>query len=71
MRTTFGVHMKGGVITERDPDFCTVRIRAVAGIMSVAQMRGIAAIAKKYGSGVVHCTTRQTIEIPHVDPKVT
>lgn len=69
MRTTFGVHMKGGVITERDPDFCTVRIRAVAGIMSVEQMRGIAAIAKKYGSGIIHCTTRQTIEIPHVDPK--
>jgi dissimilatory sulfite reductase (desulfoviridin) alpha/beta subunit len=61
--------MKGGVITERDPDFCTVRIRAVAGIMSVEQMRGIAAIAKKYGSGIIHCTTRQTIEIPHVDPK--
>jgi dissimilatory sulfite reductase (desulfoviridin) alpha/beta subunit len=61
--------MRGGVITERNPDFCTVRIRAAAGIMSVAQMRGIAAIAKKYGSGLVHCTTRQTIEIPHVDPK--
>jgi dissimilatory sulfite reductase (desulfoviridin) alpha/beta subunit len=61
--------MKGGVITERDPDFCTVRIRAAAGIMSVEQMRGIAAIAKKYGSGIIHCTTRQTIEIPHVDPK--
>ncbi len=69
MRTTFGVHMKGGVITERDPDFCTVRIRAAAGIMSVEQIRGIAAIAKKYGSGIIHCTTRQTIEIPHVDPK--
>lgn len=69
MRTTFGVHMKGGVITERDPDFCTVRIRAVAGIMSVEQMRGIAGMAKKYGSGIIHCTTRQTIEIPHVDPK--
>jgi dissimilatory sulfite reductase (desulfoviridin) alpha/beta subunit len=61
--------MRGGVITERDPDFCTVRIRAAAGIMSVEQMRGIAAIAKKYGSGIIHCTTRQTIEIPHVDPK--
>ncbi|MGA2914136.1 MAG: 4Fe-4S dicluster domain-containing protein [Methanoregula sp.] len=69
MRTNFGVHMKGGVITERDPDFCTVRIRAAAGIMTVAQMRGIAMIAKKYGSGFVHCTTRQTIEIPRIDPK--
>ena len=70
MRTSFGIHMKGGVITERDADFCTVRIRAPAGILSVEQVRGIASIAKKYGSGLVHCTTRQTIEIPHVNPKL-
>jgi len=69
MRTNFGIHMKGGVITERDPEFCTIRIRAPAGILSGEQMRGIAAIAKKYGSGVVHCTTRQTIEIPHIKPE--
>jgi len=68
MRTDFGIHMKGGVITERDADFCTIRIRAPAGIFSVEQLRGIAKIAKKYGSGAVHCTTRQTLEIPHVKP---
>ncbi|MDO9034418.1 MAG: 4Fe-4S binding protein [Methanoregula sp.] len=68
MRTDFGIHMKGGVITERDADFCTIRIRAPAGIFSVEQLRGIAAIAKKYGTGTVHCTTRQTLEIPHVKP---
>ncbi len=61
--------MKGGVITERDAELCTVRIRAPAGVLSVEQVRGIASIAKKYGSGLVHCTTRQTIEIPHVNPK--
>lgn len=61
--------MKGGVITERNPDFCTVRIRAPAGVLSVEQLRGIAAIAKKYGTGIVHTTTRQTVEIPHIDPK--
>jgi dissimilatory sulfite reductase (desulfoviridin) alpha/beta subunit len=60
--------MKGGVITERDPDHVTVRIRAPAGSLTVGQLRGIATIAKKYGTGVVHCTTRQTIEIPHVRP---
>lgn len=64
----FGVHMKGGVITERDPDLCTVRIRLPAGKISVDQLRGIARIAKKYGVGVVHCTTRQTIEISHIQP---
>ena len=68
MRTDFGIHMKGGVITERDADFCTIRIRAPAGIFSVEQLRGIAKIAKKYGTGTVHCTTRQTLEIPHVNP---
>jgi dissimilatory sulfite reductase (desulfoviridin) alpha/beta subunit len=60
--------MKGGVITEREADFCTIRIRAPAGIFSIEQLRGIATIAKKYGTGTVHCTTRQTLEIPHVNP---
>jgi anaerobic sulfite reductase subunit C len=68
MQTSFGIHMKGGVITERDADFCTVRIRAPAGVLSAEQVRGIATIAKRYGNGNVHCTTRQTIEIPHVSP---
>jgi anaerobic sulfite reductase subunit C len=69
MQQEFGIHMKGGVITERNPDLSTVRIRAPAGILTVEQLRGIAKIAKSYGTGLVHCTTRQTIEIPHVDPK--
>lgn len=69
MRTDFSIHMKGGIITERDADFCTIRIRAPAGNISVEKLRGLTAIAKKYGSGTIHCTTRQTIEIPHVDPK--
>jgi anaerobic sulfite reductase subunit C len=69
MFKNFGVHMKGGVITERDTQYCTVRIRLPAGIFSVEQMRGIATLAKRYGKGFVHCTARQTVEIPHVDPK--
>lgn len=70
MQTNFGIHMKGGVITERDADFCTVRIRAPAGILTIDQLRGVANLAKRYGAGVVHCTTRQTLEIPHVNPAV-
>lgn len=58
--------MKGGVITERDADFCTVRLRAPAGVFTVDQLRGIASLAKRYGNGQVHGTTRQTLEIPHV-----
>jgi dissimilatory sulfite reductase (desulfoviridin) alpha/beta subunit len=63
-----GVHMKGGVITERDTSLCTLRTRLPAGVITVSQLRGIADIAEKYQKDVVHLTTRQTIEIPHVDP---
>jgi anaerobic sulfite reductase subunit C len=61
-----GIHMKGGVITERDADYCTVSLRAPAGVFTVDQLRGIATLAKRYGNGEVHGTTRQTLEIPHV-----
>lgn len=66
MQRDIGIHMRGGVITERDTDFCTVRLRAPAGILTVDQIRGIATLAKRYGNGEVHATTRQTLEIPHV-----
>ena len=67
MQTDIGIHMKGGVITERNTDYCTVRLRAPAGIFTVDQLRGIATLAKRYGKGEVHGTTRQTLEIPHVN----
>ncbi len=63
-----GIHMKGGVITELDYDFCTVRTRVPAGNLTPAQLRGLADIADAYGKGYIHVTTRQTVEIPHVDP---
>ena len=66
MQRDIGIHMKGGVITERDPEYCTVRLRAPAGIFTVDQIRGIAVLAKRYGNSEVHSTTRQTLEIPHV-----
>jgi dissimilatory sulfite reductase (desulfoviridin) alpha/beta subunit len=68
MGVGYGIHMRGGVITERNADYCTVRIRIPAGNLTVEQMRGIAAIAKAHGPGFVHITTRQTIEIPHLNP---
>ena len=66
MQNETGIHMKGGVITERDARLSTIRTRAPAGILTIEQLRGLARIARKYGNGTVHCTTRQTIEIPHV-----
>jgi anaerobic sulfite reductase subunit C len=70
MKRDTEIHMKGGVITERDADFCTVRTRIPAGVVTLEQVRGIAKIMKRYGKDMIHLTTRQTIEIPHVDPKL-
>ena len=69
MSPHYGIHLRGGLITERDADFCTVRVRVPAGNLSNEQVRGLAAIAKRYGTGMVHVTARQTVEIPHVNPK--
>ncbi|MDD1689937.1 MAG: 4Fe-4S binding protein [Methanoregula sp.] len=59
---------RGGIITEIDPDFCIVRLRMPAGMMTPAQMKGIGEIAERHGVETLHLTTRQTVELPHVDP---
>jgi dissimilatory sulfite reductase (desulfoviridin) alpha/beta subunit len=63
-----GLTSRGGIITERDPDFCIVRLRMPAGMVTPAQLKGIGAIAERYGVETLHLTTRQTVELPHVDP---
>ncbi|MCU0632209.1 MAG: 4Fe-4S binding protein [Methanolinea sp.] len=68
MRRENAVHMRGGVITERDPEYCTIRTRIPAGVISTGMLRGIADIADTYQAPYVHLTTRQTIEIPRIDP---
>lgn len=62
-----GIHTKGGIITQEDPDKVTVRVRLPAGVLSIEQLRGIGRIAKHYGADHVHLTTRQALEIPHLD----
>jgi len=59
---------RGGIITEQDPDFCIVRLRMPAGMITPDQMRKAGAIAKRYGVEQIHFTTRQTMEFPHIDP---
>jgi dissimilatory sulfite reductase (desulfoviridin) alpha/beta subunit len=62
------VHTLGGVITQKNADFCTVRIRIPAGDITPDKMSGLADIARKFGNGSLHLTNRQSIEIPHVNP---
>ena len=63
-----GLSTRGGIITERDPEFCIVRLRLPAGMVTPGQLKGIGAIAERYGVANLHLTTRQTLELPHVDP---
>jgi anaerobic sulfite reductase subunit C len=65
----FGVHKKGGVITERNPEYCTIRTRIPAGMITPDQLRGVADIAERYGADAVQMTVRQTIELPHMPPE--
>ena len=62
------LYTRGGIITEIDPDYCIVRLRIPAGMLTPAQMKGAAEIAERYGVKNIHLTTRQTMEFPHVDP---
>ncbi|MEM2124322.1 MAG: 4Fe-4S binding protein [Methanolinea sp.] len=68
MRREIAIHMRGGVITERDPQYCTVRTRIPAGVVTPDMLRGFADIAEKFGARALHLTTRQTVEIPGIDP---
>ncbi|MGA2105960.1 MAG: 4Fe-4S binding protein [Methanoregula sp.] len=62
------LYTKGGVITEIDPAFCIVRLRMPAGMITPEQMQGLGKIAHRFGVTDLHLTTRQTVELPHVDP---
>jgi anaerobic sulfite reductase subunit C len=64
------LYTRGGIITERDPDYCIVRLRMPAGMITPAQMKEVGEIAARHGIENIHLTTRQTIEFPHVDPAV-
>jgi anaerobic sulfite reductase subunit C len=62
------LYTRGGIITERDPDFCIVRLRLPAGMITPEQIRGLGEIAARHGVGHLHLTTRQTMEFTHVSP---
>jgi len=62
------IHALGGVITEADSDYCTIRVRLPAGEITAQKLKKIAEIADKYKTDGLHLTTRQTIELPHLVP---
>ncbi|MDP2767579.1 MAG: coenzyme F420 hydrogenase, partial [Candidatus Methanoperedens sp.] len=58
---------KSGYMKQRQKDLFVVRLRMPCGNVTCEQLAGITRIAKKYGTGYIHITTRQGMQIPDVD----
>ncbi|MHB8836995.1 MAG: 4Fe-4S dicluster domain-containing protein [Candidatus Methylomirabilia bacterium] len=56
----------GGVMRQKGDDRFLVRLHMVAGGLSSGQARAVAEAADQFGSGALHLTSRQGIEIPDV-----
>lgn len=58
---------KGGFMRQVQPDQFSLRLRVVAGQITAEQLLKMYEVAKKYGHGYVHLTSRQSVEIPFVN----
>lgn len=52
-----------GIVKQRDPQLCALRLKSVGGDLTTAQLRTIIGVAERYGRGEVHLSTRQGVEI--------
>jgi anaerobic sulfite reductase subunit C len=55
-----------GMMRQVQPDYYVMRLKAVAGDLTVRQLACIAEVAGLYGRGSVHLSTRQGVEIHYV-----
>lgn len=55
-----------GLIRQRQKAYVALRLRAVGGEFTADQVRAIASVAERYGTGRLHLTMRQGIEIHSV-----
>lgn len=57
---------KIGMVQQKQKEYFALRLRAVGGDLTSAQLRKITEVADKYGRGELHLSTRQGIEIHNV-----
>ena len=60
---------KGGFMRQKQKDYFSMRLKSVGGHFTEEQLLTVQQVAKKFGKGYIHLTSRQGIEIPfiHVD----
>ncbi len=56
------VRLRRGVYSQRQADVHMIRTKVPAGMVTVGQMRRLAAIADEFGGGRAHLTTRQNVQ---------
>ena len=56
-----------GIIAQNQKDTFLIRLRTVGGDLTARELNIITDVAKRYGRGEVHLTTRQGVEVPHVN----
>ncbi|MCL6591449.1 MAG: 4Fe-4S binding protein [Firmicutes bacterium] len=59
-------YKKVGMIQQKQAEYFVMRLHAVGGDFTTAQIQKVADVAQKYGRGEVHLSTRQGIEIHYV-----
>lgn len=57
---------KGGFMRQVHKNRFSMRLKAVGGQLTVEQLQTLQSVAKKYGQGYVHLTSRQGVEIPFI-----
>jgi dissimilatory sulfite reductase (desulfoviridin) alpha/beta subunit len=60
---------KGGFMRQIQKDTFSVRLKVVGGQLGAEQLQRIGEIARKYGRGYVHLTSRQGVEVPFISLK--
>lgn len=57
---------KGGFMRQKQKDRFSMRLKAVGGHFTAAQLDAVRRAAERFGAGYVHLTARQGIEIPFI-----
>ena len=60
-----------GIYEQRQRGMYMVRVRCAAGVITPQQLLQVARLAKKYGSGRLHLTTRQEVQIHDINLELT
>lgn len=66
MAVDYGALKAGGFMRQKQKNNFSLRLRVVGGNVTADQLLTIAEVAKKYGHGYVHLTSRQGVEIPFI-----